>query len=315
MGRYRLGDIVRMTRKSLSITQEQLCNDICSVETLSRIENGSQNPSKDVYELLMERMGRIRERAYSFLSVSDFRVLEKMKLFEDQIKTYDYNQAENILMEIKDMLGNSTLDRQYLMKGESIVNFRLKKISTDKYLEGFEKAILLTIPKYGSISLSGWPLNNNEAMLLMNIAIAYDEKGDHPKAVEILEEAYHAVKQSYMEEQLSALNQITMANNLSKWYGLAGQHEKAIEMAKEGIALCKRFQLGNVLPILIYSIAWNKEELIKSGVLTPKDRRECFLLLKQAYYLASAMQISFTEKFMLDYINENYNDFMGFIIT
>ena len=62
MARYRLGDIVRMTRKSLSITQEQLSEDICSVETLSRIETGRQNPGKDVYELLMERMGRIRDR-------------------------------------------------------------------------------------------------------------------------------------------------------------------------------------------------------------------------------------------------------------
>ena len=74
MGRYRLGDIIRMTRKSLSITQEELSLEICSVETLSRIESGRQNPSKDVYELLMERMGRVRERAYSMQSVSDFQV-------------------------------------------------------------------------------------------------------------------------------------------------------------------------------------------------------------------------------------------------
>ncbi|NLL72429.1 MAG: helix-turn-helix transcriptional regulator, partial [Clostridiales bacterium] len=82
MGRYRLGDIIRMTRKSLSITQDQLSEGICSVETLSRVESGKQNPSKDVYELLMERMGRIRERAYSMQSVSDFKVLELIRRYE-----------------------------------------------------------------------------------------------------------------------------------------------------------------------------------------------------------------------------------------
>ena len=46
MGRYRLGEIISMTRRSLSITQEQLCEDICSVETLSRIETGRQNPAR-----------------------------------------------------------------------------------------------------------------------------------------------------------------------------------------------------------------------------------------------------------------------------
>src|SRR5690554_3061941 len=111
MGRYRLGDIIRMTRKSLSITQEQLSEDICSVETLSRIETGKQDPSRDVYELLMERMGRIRERAYSMLSVSDFKVLEKTQQFEGCIKAFDYHRAEYILEDIKKKLGATNLDR------------------------------------------------------------------------------------------------------------------------------------------------------------------------------------------------------------
>lgn len=311
MGRYRLGDIIRMTRKSLLITQEQLCDGICSVETLSRIENGSQNPSRDVYELLMERMGRIRERAYSLLSVSDYRVLEKMRQFENLMKSFNYEQAEKVLKEIKDMLGNSTLDRQFLIRAESVINYRLNRISAEEYLKGFEKAISLTIPKYGSVSLATWPLNFNEASLLMNIAIAYSEKEDYAKAIEILEEAYHAMGQSYMEEQQRVIIQVTMANNLSKWYGLMNMHEKAIEIACEGIELCKRFKLGNVLPILLYSIAWNKEQLGKSGAQSPGNRRECFKILRQAYYIASAMQLDYTEDFMLDHMKKYYSDFLS----
>ncbi len=314
MGRYRLGDIIRMTRKSLSITQEQLSAEICSVETLSRIENGNQNPSRDVYELLMERMGRIRERAYAMLSVSDFKVLEKIKLFEDYIKLYDFKQAEIILGEIEELLGNSILDMQFVIRAKNLVNYRLNRINTEEFLEGFEQAIRLTIPKYGDISLSNWPLSFSEAMLLINISIAYAEKEDYNKANSILEEVYSAMKQSYMEEEQRVILQVAIATNLSKWYGLTGNHEKAIEIAYEGIMFCKKYKLGNALPNLLYGVAWNKEQLIEMGKLSPEVKRECFNYLKQAYYISSAMQYAFAEQFTLKHINSNYNDLYGIIL-
>jgi len=314
MGRYRLGDIIRMTRKSLSITQEQLSDEICSVETLSRIENGNQNPSKDTYELLMVRMGRIRERAYSMLSVSDIKVLEKMKQFEDFAKLYDFNQADSVLEDIKEIIGNSILDKQFLIRAESLVNYFLKRINKEEFLEGFQNAIQLTIPKYGSISLSNWPLNFNEAMLLINISIAYAEKEDYLKAIEVIKEAYSAMKQSYMEEQQRAILQVTISNNLSKWYGSTGSHEMAIEIANEGIIMCKKFKLGNALPNLLYSIAWNKEQLIEQGALSPEHKIECLTYLNKAYYIATTMQLTFVEQFIKDHITMNYSDSLKFII-
>lgn len=307
MGMYRLGDIIRMTRKSLSITQEQLSDGICSVETLSRIETGRQNPSKDTYELLMERMGRIRERAYSMLSVSDFKVLEKMKFFEDCIKLYDYEQAEVVLNEIKEILGDSILDKQFLIRAENLVNYRLHRITVDTFLNGLQEAIRLTIPEYGKLSLSNWPLSMNEAGLLINISSAYGEKGDYSKANEILEEAYSALKQSYMDDLQRAFLLTTVINNLSKNYGLTGDHTKAIAMAKEGIEISKKYRIANVLSNMLYTVTWNLEQLINKGLLPPEDKAECFKYLKQAYYIASAMQQPFIKKFIFDHIKTNYD--------
>ena len=308
MGRYRLGDIIRMTRKSLSITQEQLSEDICSAETLSRIENGSQNPTRDTYELLMERMGRIRSRAYSMLSVSDLKVLEMMKEFEDYIKLYNFDKANHVLQEIKDITGNSKLDQQFIIRAESLVNYYLKRINSEEYLKGFQNAIRLTIPNYGSISLSNWPLSFNEAMLLINISIAHAEHEEYLEAIKLIEEAYNAMKQSYMDEQQRVILQVTIITNLSKWYGLIGEFEKAIDIANEGISLCKRNKLGNVLPNLLYGIVWNKEQLISMGLLSSEHKRECFISLEHAYYIASAMQLSFIEQFIKDHIENNYSD-------
>ncbi len=308
MGRYRLGDIVRMTRKSLSITQEQLCDEICSVETLSRIENGSQNPSRDVYELLMERMGRIRDRAYSLLSVSDLQVLEKMKLFEDYARQYEFYKASEVLNDIKMNIGNSILDKQFIIRGETIVYFYLNKISVDNCLENYEKAIRLTIPRYGSISLANWPLSYNEALLLINISIAYAEKEEYLKAIEVVKQVYYALRQSYVEEQQRVLLQIILTCNLSKWYGLIGNHEEAINIANEGVQICKKSKIGNALPNLLYGIAWNKERLIEKGALSIEYKKECLKYLKEAYYIASAMHLSFVKQFIEDHVVKYYDN-------
>ena len=42
---YNMGEVIQKRRKSLGITQEQLSEGICSVQTLSRVENGKNRIS------------------------------------------------------------------------------------------------------------------------------------------------------------------------------------------------------------------------------------------------------------------------------
>lgn len=307
MGKYRLGDIICMTRKSLSITQQQLSEGICSVETLSRVENGKQNPSRDVYELLMERMGRSRERSYSVMTVSDFDIMEKISLLEDYINTYNYGSAEEILEEIKDQLMDTNLNRQYLLRTETVIKYRLKKIDAKEFLDRLEQAILITIPQYGNISLSNWPFTIDEAILILNISSAYAQNQEYKKAIEILEDANIVMKQKYMDETRRINLQVNYYNNISKWYGIIGEYEKAIEVAKEGIEICRKHKLGHVLPNLLYGLAWNIEHLIEKGVISPERKNECIKYIKQAYYIAAAMQQPFLEQFLVEHIKSVYD--------
>jgi transcriptional regulator with XRE-family HTH domain len=311
MGRYRLGDIIRMTRKSLSITQEQLSEGICSIETLSRVESGKQNPSKEVYELLMERMGRIKDRAYSMLSVSDFKIFEKKQLFERCIQVFDYQRAEYILEEIKSKIGETKLDKQFIVRAEGLVNYRLERISTEEFLQELLEAIRITIPRYDNISLSNWPLTYNEIVLLLNISTAYAEMGDYNNGIRILKEAYNALNSSYMDKEQREFSKVGILVNLSKWYGMEDKYKESSDCIIEGIEICRRNRIGGVLPILLYNNAWNKEKLIEKGVLSPDNKTECIKSLRKAYYIASAMQSLYMMKVinnhMMNYYSINLN--------
>ena len=52
-----MGQMVRRIRVEQGMTQEVLADGICTTSYLSRVEHGSQIPSREIYQLLMERLG------------------------------------------------------------------------------------------------------------------------------------------------------------------------------------------------------------------------------------------------------------------
>lgn len=67
MGNYLIGQVIKRTRESLGLTQQELCEGICGLETISRIETGKQIPNRANFQALMERMGNA-ERSIFLLS-------------------------------------------------------------------------------------------------------------------------------------------------------------------------------------------------------------------------------------------------------
>ena len=51
---YPYGALIRQRREELGYTQEELADGICSVPTLSRIENGERLPTKEHSEMLLQ---------------------------------------------------------------------------------------------------------------------------------------------------------------------------------------------------------------------------------------------------------------------
>lgn len=74
MAVFQLGTVIKNRREELGITQEDLADGICSVPTLSRIENGERMPTKDHFEMFMQRLG------YSAMSLDFLRTNRTFRL-------------------------------------------------------------------------------------------------------------------------------------------------------------------------------------------------------------------------------------------
>ena len=152
MSNYNVGAVIRLTRQAMNISQEKLCENICSVQTLSRIENGRTSVKKSIYEQLMQRMGRNGRKNFSVLSVDDYDMLEIMDKADVALAKHDYEKLEKYIKILKNNLNSefkeNKIAMQYLGRKELAVDFHLKKISNEEYLDGLIFLMKLTIPNF-----------------------------------------------------------------------------------------------------------------------------------------------------------------------
>ena len=75
-----IGEYIKQKREELNVTQEQLCEGVCTTATLSRLENGRQSPSRKVINALLRRLGAPTDRFFALVSENE---LEIEKLMAD----------------------------------------------------------------------------------------------------------------------------------------------------------------------------------------------------------------------------------------
>lgn len=97
MNDFFIGDIIRDERIKRGMSQAQLCEGICEIPTLSRIENGKQCPKRELLERLLSKLGLVAARYYG-LSSCDELEMEELKLeIKDANARLDFAEALRLL--------------------------------------------------------------------------------------------------------------------------------------------------------------------------------------------------------------------------
>lgn len=310
MGVYRAGDVIRRNRQALHMTQEELCEGICNAQTLSRIENGKQNPGKEVYKRLMERMGKEKNRAFAMVSGDDVRVLEYAREYENALHKFEYEKADEVLQLLEGMVDDSPISRQYLLRGRAVIDWNLKRITPGEGRKKLKEALAITVENAEEQNFSTYPLMENEIAILYNIANTYCWEGKIEEAILLLETVYSGISSAYRIPEKGKLTEILILTNLSNMYGELGKYKKAIELAEQGIVICKEEKVSSALPQLLAEKEWNMEQQLDKEENVTFTKSDCERILRQACYLASALD----QKHNLELIRRHYKEYFGRIL-
>ncbi len=254
------GPIIRNRRVELGLSQEELADGICSVPTLSRIENGERMPTKNHFEMLMQRLG------YSAMSLDFFTDKQLFLIHELKFKirqayvAKDPSLANRLLDEYKTLIDDdSQIDQQFFALYQTLLN--MDRYTAEELRQRFESALRLTCPGYSNNRLAR-VLSYEEIILLNSIAATYDTPDTRHQAIDILRalKVYYDSQVPNLEEALKTQPMILC--NLSKMLGLAGYYDECIEVCDQGIDLARKTGRCSFLGKTLYNRAW---ALVKRG--------------------------------------------------
>lgn len=188
---FQFGLIIRRRREELGYTQEDLADGICSVPTLSRIENGERMPTREHFEMLVQRLGYSDTMLDSYVDEKQFYLHDLKFNIRQAIILNHLDTAKSLLAEYINSVPKPTqIERQFIILCKTLVNYN--EYSPERRLSNFEEAIQLTCPKYEHCKFPRI-LSFEEILILNNIAVCYSQIGNTAQGISIL---YHLKRYS-----------------------------------------------------------------------------------------------------------------------
>ena len=288
MSNYRSGDVIRLTRIAKGLSQEKLCDGICSVQTLHRIENGKTRIKKEIYQRLMLKMERISEMNYAICVGKDMLLIEERTKFEDAIAGYDYEEAAMLIKKIKEQADSNIITKQYVLKAEALLDYYKKEIDENILIDRLVEAIGLTIPDYVEYLNKKYPLTEQEIMNIMSIANAFLHMGNYDKAIELYKKLIKLLDMDYIIGANVEHMKIILMRNIACAHSARKEYEEAIELCNKCMNLIKENNEGKLAAIILSDIAYNMLRQVENAERESADIELAKKYLKQSYYISMA---------------------------
>ena len=163
-----LGDYIKQRQKDLGLTQGQLCEGICDVATISRMERGEQIPHHSTVSALLERLGTTYDQ-YVLLSKEEIgivalqreinsacvRLQQGIGTEQAEVQTKINKMIDELkrIVECRASMEISVI-QQYLLSINVILRTLEGSISPHEEITILLKAIRITAPKFDPAKIS-----------------------------------------------------------------------------------------------------------------------------------------------------------------
>lgn len=303
MGLYHIGEVIKRTRESLGMTQEQLAEGICTAETLSRIETGKRTPNRANFKALMERLGKCGEKYFPYIRVDNYK---KMEQWEKILLLNQTHQFEEVLMELEDFERcldlEDKVNKQAVMRLRALCSYNLGQISAEKKREMLEEALKLTIVQWDGSNIPKGVFTRNESILFCNIAVSYMNEGKLKEALELMRQMQNYFETTRMDEEERCFSEGLLFSNLAQCLGKNGDTKEALETVQKESKRYLRYDMAGRLPGSLYNMAYEME-------VQNVDSEVCKEKLIQAYYAADFMGDTKLKEHIREHYEKRYGEF------
>lgn len=261
---FSMKDVLRTRREMFGLTQEQLCEGICSVKSLRRAEKGQTDMQRETLKKLLNRLGMSGQMQWSRLITSDREVIRMAEELADYINDRKFSVASKQLESMKSRIDlDIPQNKQYFLEKQALLEFEQGKVKKEEFVKMEKEALECTLRVENLYRKENVYLTEREIRCIRNSWKGMEEK-EKKESVKFLLEFYGKnILKNGFSEAISMYEFVTESavNEL----GNMGEHEWAEEIDRRAIRaslLCRR--VWNV-HYKLYDILWNENEIMKKN--------------------------------------------------
>ena len=255
METYCIGDVIRIRRQMFGMTKEELCEGICSVKTLTRIEHKKVKTQMPIVRELFERLGLCAEYIRARVITSEYSLL---KLAGEHVWYKNNNKLAEWEKSLNELEEGLCLDipqnKQFVAYSRCLLQLVKREISQEEFISKLIEIIEYTIPidyimKAGDVFLS------QEEYTYIRAISMHAEKEIAAKCMEIIRG--FCTKEEVASGHIGKYE--FLMTSVMSYLGNVGEYEESDIFSTNLARLSLTFRRSYVLAETLYNNLWNKQ--------------------------------------------------------
>ena len=166
---YAMSDVLRKRRMMLGLTQEQLCEGICSVKSLRRAEKGQTDMQMETVRKILNRLGLSGQMQWGMIITNDREAIKDAEKLIDYMNNREFSAAYEQLEKMKlEVSSDIPQNKQFFMERQAVLDLEQEKIGSGEFVKREKKALCCTLPVKNLLEQKNIYLTDREIICIRN---------------------------------------------------------------------------------------------------------------------------------------------------
>ena len=261
---FSMKDVLRTRREMFGLTQEQLCEGICSVKSLRRAEKGQTDMQRETLKKILNRLGLSGQMQWSRLITSDRKVIRMADDLAGYINDRKFSVASKQLESLKSRIDlDIPQNKQYFLEKQALLEFEQGKVTREEFVKMEKEVLECTLRAENLYRKENVYLTEQEITCIRNSWRGMEGK-EKRELIDLIFRLYdNYALNNGLSQAISVYEIVTEAavNEL----GNNGEHVRAEEIDRKSIKASLSCRRVWDIHYKIYDILWNEKEIQKKN--------------------------------------------------